>query len=550
MVLRNFDAKQYLANYADLQKAFDTDEAKKRREGFLAGEEGATFDAKQYLSNYADLQKAFGTDEEAAKQHYRDFGAKEGRRDTNIYDQAKQHFRNYGIKEGRVDTAAGGTLSPEDTATRLAEYNKTTRDVNPGLGSFDAKQYLKNYVDLQEAFGTDEGKAREHFLTHGIKEGRVDTASGMSSNILSQTDKERRARRFLETKLSNLGPDASPEQTQSLQQQILQASPGDREAKAARMQAAAERRAGFLEGEEGATFDAKQYLANYKDLQEAFGTDEKAAIDHYRTYGVKEGRTDTTDKINVANYLSQYKDLQEAYGDDREKGLQHYYTHGLKEGRSPQGGSLGPDETKASFDAKQYLKNYGDLQAAFGDDTEKARQHYLQYGIKEKRTDREIDPIPYTPPSPTPTPPSPTPTPTPPSPTPTPPSPTPTPPTPDPKPDPTPTPPTPTPTPTPPSPKPDPYRGRDPFRTFDPKGENPYKAPSYEAAKNRMYEMLFDRAEVKREKRQMRKAERKSISAMNKREQNRRNNDGGEINIGDVQGDRGSVGNLGNILGS
>ena len=62
--------------------------------------------------------------------------------------------------------------------------------------------------------------------------------------------------------------------------------------------------------------------------------------------------------------------------------------------------------------------------------------------------------------------------------------------------------------------------------------------------------MLFDRAEVKREKRQMRKEERKSISGMNKREKNRRDNDGGEINIGDVQGDRGSVGNLGNILGS
>ena len=214
MVLRNFNAKQYLANYADLQKAFGIDEAKKRREGFLAGEEGATFDAKQYLKNYADLQEAFGTDEEAAKQHYRDFGSEEGRTDTNVYDQAKQHFRKFGIKEGRVDTAAGGTLSPEDTATRLAEYNKTTRDVNPNLQNFDTKQYLKNYVDLQEAFGSDEEKAREHFLVHGFKEGRVDTESGMSSNILSQTDKERRARRFLETQLANLGSDASPEQTQ------------------------------------------------------------------------------------------------------------------------------------------------------------------------------------------------------------------------------------------------------------------------------------------------------------------------------------------------
>ena len=58
--------------------------AAKRREGFLRGEEGATFDAKQYLANYADLQKAFGSDEEKARQHYRQYGAKEGRVDTRM----------------------------------------------------------------------------------------------------------------------------------------------------------------------------------------------------------------------------------------------------------------------------------------------------------------------------------------------------------------------------------------------------------------------------------------------------------------------------------
>ena len=55
--------------------------------------------------------------------------------------------------------------------------------------------------------------------------------------------------------------------------------------------------------------------------------------------------------------------------------------------------------------------------------------------------------------------------------------------------------------------------------------------------------MLFDRAEVKKEKRQMRKEERKSISEMNKQEQNRKNNPGGEINVGNVQG------TLGGLLG-
>ena len=84
-------------------------------------------------------------------------------------------------------------------------------------------------------------------------------------------------------------------------------------------------------------FDAKQYLANYKDLRDAFGSDEEKARQHYKEYGIKEGRTD--------------------------------------------------DESGKIFDARSYLDNYADLREAFGDDEEKARQHYKEYGIKEGRTD-------------------------------------------------------------------------------------------------------------------------------------------------------------------
>ena len=146
MVLQNFDAKQYLANYADLQKAFDTDKAKQRRSDFVAGKEGATFDAKQYLANYVDLQKAFGTEGETAlnraREHYKIHGAKEGRRDTDVYGQARQHFLDYGMKEGRVDTDKGGTLSPEATAERLAKFNKRQEDFDTKLASINPSSPL------------------------------------------------------------------------------------------------------------------------------------------------------------------------------------------------------------------------------------------------------------------------------------------------------------------------------------------------------------------------------------------------------------------------
>ena len=487
------------------------------------------FNAKQYLANYADLQKAFGTDEEKAKQHYKD----------------------YGIKEGRSD--------------------------------IDAKQYLANYTDLQKAFGDNTSAALQHYSQYGKDEGRTDEITDeFKERVAAQAE----TRRGLQDQLQNLGPDATEDQRQSLVQQIVEATPGDRAAKAKRMAEAAQRRSDFVAGKEGATFDAQQYLSNYKDLQEAFGDDVEAAKQHYKDYGIKEGRTDTKDKINVEEYLSQYKDLQDAFGTDRQAGLQHYIQHGIKEGRSQQGGTKAPDEAVESFDAETYLKNYVDLQDTFGDDQEAARQHFLQYGAQEGRTDLPIKQANETGGS-------------------------------DEK------------SPvnggtdgtTPIGDGKSPVNGgtdgktpvngeaggttpvnggtdkdsgpstqaeidatqskqiedlmksdvdatqskqiedlykmyneskktgtttkteKDPYKTFTP-GENPYRNDGYNQALLRAQEKLLDKAERKAESNRMKREERKSIREINKREQNRRDNDPGEVNIGDVQGSRGSVRNV------
>ena len=46
--------------------------------------------------------------------------------------------------------------------------------------------------------------------------------------------------------------------------------------------------------------------------------------------------------------------------------------------------------TKSGFDSRQYLENYKDLRDAFGNDTEKAKQHYIDFGKDEGRTDKDI----------------------------------------------------------------------------------------------------------------------------------------------------------------
>ena len=59
------------------------------------------------------------------------------------------------------------------------------------LDQFDEAQYLANYPDLQGAFGTDTGRAVEHFVRYGLFEGRTDdplpTATDDASSMCSTT---------------------------------------------------------------------------------------------------------------------------------------------------------------------------------------------------------------------------------------------------------------------------------------------------------------------------------------------------------------------------
>jgi hypothetical protein len=65
------------------------------------------------------------------------------------FDGAKQHWQQYGIKEGRQ-----------------------------GCGSFHTEQYLERYPDLKQKFGDNYTAALEHYLTTGRAEGRLGFLEG------------------------------------------------------------------------------------------------------------------------------------------------------------------------------------------------------------------------------------------------------------------------------------------------------------------------------------------------------------------------------------
>ena len=79
-------------------------------------------------------------------------------------------------------------------------------------------------------------------------------------------------------------------------------------------------------------FDAAYYANRYPDLKAAFGTDAEKLLNHFKQYGMCEGRQ-AKSTFNVTVYKARYSDLRAAFGDNLPKYYEHYIQFGYKEGR-------------------------------------------------------------------------------------------------------------------------------------------------------------------------------------------------------------------------
>lgn len=84
---------------------------------------------------------------------------------------------------------------------------------------------------------------------------------------------------------------------------------------------------------------------------------------------------DYSSVFNFEYYVSRYADIKRAFGDNERAVLNHFLTYGMKEGRS----------AHENFDVLFYRSYYPDLQRAFGNDLKSYFYHYLKYGINERR---------------------------------------------------------------------------------------------------------------------------------------------------------------------
>ncbi len=82
-----------------------------------------------------------------------------------------------------------------------------------------------------------------------------------------------------------------------------------------------------------AVFDFSYYISKYPDIRVLYQDDPAAALRHFVTAGMAEGRQ-ASDNFNVYNYAARYADLRNAYGRDLKQYYMHFIKYGAGEGRN------------------------------------------------------------------------------------------------------------------------------------------------------------------------------------------------------------------------
>lgn len=96
-------------------------------------------------------------------------------------------------------------------------------------------------------------------------------------------------------------------------------------------------------------FNVQFYYNKYSDLQKAFGWNETSLKNHWKEYGLKEGRIGHPN-FSVVDYVNRYQDLKNAFGANYLSALEHYLVNGIREGRNgAPGGTTNTSDTNTGI---------------------------------------------------------------------------------------------------------------------------------------------------------------------------------------------------------
>lgn len=166
--------------------------------------EDCLFDPIYYSYRYSDLNAAFGNNKEALYRHYIQYGIKEGRTASpifdpkyylennsdiarafgaNNYEAAYNHFIKYGYNENRETSQVFNVVYYRNMHPDLINHDNQalyvhfmTHGMSEGRQAtqgFNVNSYRSSHSDLNSAFGNDLRYYYYHYLCYGINEGRV-----------------------------------------------------------------------------------------------------------------------------------------------------------------------------------------------------------------------------------------------------------------------------------------------------------------------------------------------------------------------------------------
>ena len=282
----------------------------------------------EYIANYSDLAKVYGTDnnEFGALLHFIQYGMKEGRTASSSF-----HVTGYRYRYQDLRLAFGKDLASYymhyiqhgKGENRDASY--TDKIVDPitkwdGVdysAVYDFEYYYGHNGDLQNALGYDDIALLKHFINFGMKEGRKGKESFSVTGYKNRYSDLRKA----------FGSDLK-------QYYLHYIQPGQKENRNGSYTATVSGYRTIWNGiDYSAVYDYNYYLAHYADVASALGSREDALLEHFVTFGMKEGRQ-AISIFNVYHYKARYTDLAKAFGSDLKQYYLHYIQYGKKEGRN------------------------------------------------------------------------------------------------------------------------------------------------------------------------------------------------------------------------
>lgn len=315
------------------------------------------YDYEYYINRYSDIAAIYSGDYAGALRHFVQYGMNEGRQaigtfNVNIYkatytrngDSTKNdlralgdnlklyymHYIEYGKAEGRIATSEsdseGANRNPD---FELGSKFTTTYGMIDYAPVYDYDYYVAKYSDVRKAYGGNPDKVLQHFIRHGMDEGRIG--------------------KYTEVKIQYNDDDKTTKTTYE--------------------------------------FNVHAYKNKYGDLRAAYGDNLKQYYLHYIKYGRAEGRTSELTPVTTYQdtdysliydydyYINKYSDIAAAFSNDPSGALQHFVRYGISEGR----------QACENFSVNAYKNNYADLRQNFGDNNGAYVRHYMTYGYKEGR---------------------------------------------------------------------------------------------------------------------------------------------------------------------